>query len=147
MYYRKFGQDFRIVHFYHAFVDLAPAFSDSGNIEQHRAVLPKRPLFYVVDEANGGKVHVGLSVVVHHELFGNVARLWRTPYRALQRHWFVFVDGPRELRRAKYVRNKEVVVKAPDTMRTGGLQVVCGDEFSYKDEISALGVSSRLPHD
>lgn len=54
----ELGQDFRIVHFDHAFVYLTPAVPDTRDVKKHGAVLPKRSLFNIVDEANGREIHI-----------------------------------------------------------------------------------------
>lgn len=41
-------------------------------------MLPERTLLHVVDEANGGKVHVYLTLILYHGGFGNVAGLGST---------------------------------------------------------------------
>jgi hypothetical protein len=43
-------------------VDLSPPCFDTGDVEQDGAVLPKRTLLDVVDEANGAEVHVVLPL-------------------------------------------------------------------------------------
>lgn len=64
---RKLGQHLGIVHFNHSLVNLAPAIFDARYVKQHRAVLPERTFFNIVDETNGGKVHVCLAVVLDNQ--------------------------------------------------------------------------------
>lgn len=54
----ELGQDFCVVHFYHAFVNFAPAGADAGDVVQHGRMLPERSFFYIVDEADRVEVHV-----------------------------------------------------------------------------------------
>ena len=43
-------------------------------------MLPERTLLHVIDEANGGKVHVNLALILNHGSFGNIAGLGSTFY-------------------------------------------------------------------
>ncbi len=68
----ELGQDFGVVHFQHAFVDLAPAGADAGDVVEHGGVLPEGALFDVVDEADGAKVHVVVPLARDGGGFGDV---------------------------------------------------------------------------
>jgi hypothetical protein len=120
----ELGQNFGVEHLDHALVNLAPTISNTRDIKENGTVLPKWALLNVVDEANGRKVHIDLSLVLHDSGFGNVTRLRRTFGRPLQRHWFVIVYGSCELRRAEYVGHEGVVVEAPDAVGTSGFESV-----------------------
>ena len=58
-------QNLRGIHLQHALINLSPAVLDTGNIVQHWRVLPERAALDVVDELDGGEVHV------HVFVFGN----------------------------------------------------------------------------
>lgn len=133
---RKLGQDLGIVHFNHTLVNLAPTIFDPGNVKQHRAVLPERTLFYIVDEANGRKVHVCLAVILDNQWFGNVTGLGCASHGTLEGHGVVLVNGPSELRRTKYVRHKGVIIQTPDAMGACRLERICIDELPDKRKIS-----------
>ena len=68
----EFGQDFCVVHFDHAFVDFAPAGADAGDVVEHGRMLPERPFFDIVDEADGAKVHVLVPLPFDCGKFGHV---------------------------------------------------------------------------
>lgn len=72
---REFSEDFRSVHLQHALVDLAPAVLDAADIVEHGRVFPERSAFDVVDELDGGEVHVAVLVVGDDALLGHCA--WR----------------------------------------------------------------------
>lgn len=69
----ELGEDFGVEHLDHALVDLAPAVADAGDVEEDRAVFPEGPRLDVVDEADGGEVHVCEALVFHDDRFGHVA--------------------------------------------------------------------------
>lgn len=69
----KLGQDFGVEHFDHALVDLAPSVTDAGDVEQDGTVLPEGALLHIVDEADGGEVHVCLALSFDDGGFGDVA--------------------------------------------------------------------------
>lgn len=69
----ELGQDLGVEHLDHAFVDLAPAVADAGDVEENGAVFPEGAFFDVVDEADGGEVHVCLALVFDDEGLGYVA--------------------------------------------------------------------------
>ena len=71
----ELGQDFRVVHFQHAFVDFGPAGADAGDVVQHRRVLPEGSLFHIVDETDGAEVHVFVALTVHGGEIGYVGRV------------------------------------------------------------------------
>ena len=68
----EFGQYFCVVHFDHAFVNFAPARADAGDVVEHGGMLPKRPLFDIVDEADGAEVHVLVPVLFDGGDFGDI---------------------------------------------------------------------------
>ena len=72
---RKLRQHLGVEHLDHALVDLAPAVADARNVEQDGTVLPERTLLDIVDEADGGKVHVELALVLDHGGLGDIAGL------------------------------------------------------------------------
>lgn len=79
----ELGEDFDIVHFNHALVDLGPAGLDARDVEEDGAVFPKRPGFDVVDEANGAEIHVAFPFALHGCGVGNVGGGGRAGERAL----------------------------------------------------------------
>lgn len=91
----KLGEHFSVEHLEHALVDLAPTVADPRDVEEDRRVLPERTLLDVVDEANGGEVHVGLAVVV--DVLGDVCGARSTADGAFQGCWLVGVDWTGEL--------------------------------------------------
>lgn len=99
-------------------------------------MLPERSLLDVVDETDGRKVHVDLTLVLYHGGLGDIAGLRGAFDRALGGHGLRVVYGPRELRRAKDVGHEGVVVKAPDAMRTGGFECICQDELPHHLQVS-----------
>ena len=68
----EFRQYFCVVHFDHAFVDFAPARADTGDVVEHGGMFPKRPLFDIVDEADGTEVHVLVPAPFDGGDFGDV---------------------------------------------------------------------------
>lgn len=133
----ELGENLCIEHLDHALVDLAPAVANARNVKENRAVLPEGACFDVVDEANGGKIHVGLALVFDNCGLGYVAGLGGAFDRALERHGVGVVDGTGELCGAKDVGNKRVVVETPDAVRAGWLESICQDEPSHNPQISA----------
>lgn len=113
---REFGQDLGVEHLDHTLVDLAPAVFDARHVIEDRAVFPKGALLDVVDEPDGGEVHVSLSEPLHCFRLEDVARLWGPLDGAFERHGLVLGDRAGELRGAEDVRHEGVVVKTPDTM-------------------------------
>ena len=65
---RKLAQDFCGIHLQHAFVDLCPAVFYAGYVVEDGRVLPERAFFDIVDELDGGEVHV-LRAVDAYEFF------------------------------------------------------------------------------
>ena len=72
LYDGELGQYFCVVHFDHAFVDFAPARADAGDVVEHGGMFPKRPLFDIVDEADGAEVHVLVPAPFDGGDFGDV---------------------------------------------------------------------------
>jgi hypothetical protein len=58
----ELAQNFCIIHFQHALVDLSPAVFDAGDVEQNGGVFPERTLLHVEDELYGAEVHVARLV-------------------------------------------------------------------------------------
>ena len=100
-------------------------------------MLPEGTLLDVVDEGNGRKVNPRASVRISHLSLGGVAGPWRARYRALQR-CRLRLRGERtcELCRAKNVREKGMVIEAPDAVRSCGLKVICEDKAANNLEVS-----------
>ena len=61
-------------------------------------MLPEGTFLYIVDEADGGKVHVGLALILDDICLGNVAGFRGASHRSLRWHWLVLIDGPCKLR-------------------------------------------------
>lgn len=120
----ELGQHLRVEHLYHALVDLAPSIAYTRYVEENRAMFPERSFFDVIDEAYGGEIHVGRAVVVDLFCIGNVAWFGGAANRALEGRGFGVVDGPRELRRAKNVGHKCMVVETPDAMRSCWFEII-----------------------
>lgn len=78
-----------VEHLDHALVDLAPAVLDAGDVKQDGAVFPKGTLLDVVDEADGGEVHVFGAVALDGSGFGDVAGLGGVRDGALEGCGFV----------------------------------------------------------
>jgi len=137
LYYWELGEHFGIEHLYHAFVDLAPPVPDARDVEEDGTVFPEGALLDVVDEGNGRKVNPRASVRISHLSLGGVAGPWRARCRALQR-CRLRLRGERacELCRAKNVREEGMVIKAPDTVRSCRLKVVCEDKAANNLEVS-----------
>lgn len=68
----ELGQDFGVVHFDHALVNLGPAGADAGDVVEHGGVLPEGAPFDIVDEADGAEVHVLAPVPLDGGGFGYV---------------------------------------------------------------------------
>lgn len=135
---REFGKHLGIVHFYHALVDLAPAVFDAGDVKQDGRMLPKGAPFHIIDEANGGKIHVGLTLILDSGRFCHIGRFGRASDRPVKRHGFrLGGDGPSELGRAQDVRNKGVVVEAPYAVGASGFQCICEDEIADDFQVTA----------
>lgn len=72
----KLGQDLCVVHLDHPLVDLSPAIFDPRDVEQHWAVLPKGPLFDIIDECNCREIHVGGLLLLNEIGFGDGRGVW-----------------------------------------------------------------------
>lgn len=107
---REFGQDLGVEHLDHALVDLAPAVLDPRHVVEDRAVLPEGALLDVVDEPDGGEVHVGLTEPLHGLGLEDVARFRRPLDGAFERHSLLLSDGAGVLCGTKDVRHEGVVV-------------------------------------
>lgn len=73
-------------------------------------MLPEGTLLDVVDEADGGEVHVVFPVQIDSGSFGDICRLGRSRNRAFERHGFVFIDRSGELGGTEDVGHEEMVV-------------------------------------
>lgn len=132
----ELGKDLSIEHLDHALVDLAPAVFDTRHVVEDRAVFPKWTLLNVVDESNGGKVHVGLSQPLHGLGLEDISRFRGALDGAFEGHGIVFGNRAGELCGAEDVRQEEVVVETPDTVRASWLEGVREDETADYIEIS-----------
>lgn len=95
----ELAQHLGVEHLDHALVDLAPAVLDARHVEQDGAVFPEGALLDVVDEADGGEVHVFGAVALHGRGLGDVPRLGRVGDGTLEGRGFVWRrDGARVLR-------------------------------------------------
>ncbi|KZL64340.1 hypothetical protein CI238_03832, partial [Colletotrichum incanum] len=129
-------EDFCVEHFEHALVNLPPAVLDARYVKEDGAVLPKRALFHVVDEADGGEVHVLGALGLDDGGLDDVARLGRAADGALGGHGVgVRGDGGRQLGGAEDVGEEGVVVEAPDAVGAGGLEGVGQDEAADDAEV------------
>lgn len=116
-------------------------------------MLPERPGFDVVDEADGRKIHVPLSFLVHDLGLDYLGGLRRSQDRPLKGRRVVLRDGASELGRAVDIRLERMIVQTPDAVRAGGLEGVRRDEATNDAEIGLedaqddlpLDVASRLP--
>ncbi len=99
-------------------------------------MLPEWTRFNVVDESNGGKIHVCLAVILDNQGFGNIASLGRASNGTFKRHGVIVVNRPGQLCRTKYVWHKGVVVQTPHAVGACGLQCICSDELSNKRQVS-----------
>lgn len=106
----ELGQDFGVVHFQHALVDLAPAGADAGDVVEHRRVLPKGAPFHVVDEADGAEVHVLVPLPVDGGEFGYVGGVGRVGAGTFDGGRVVGGDGGAVLGAAEDVGDEGVVV-------------------------------------
>ena len=96
--YWKLRKDFGIEHFHHALIDLAPTVPDARNVEQHRRMFPEWTLFDIIDEANRGKIHVCLALVLDNVRFCNISGFRSAFDRSLEGHGLhVGGDGTCEL--------------------------------------------------
>lgn len=120
----ELGQDLSVEHLDHALVNLSPAVPDARDVEQDGRVLPERALLDVVDEADGGEVHVGLTVVVYDLRLGDVGWSRGAAHGALDGGRVQGVDGAGELCGAENVGDEGVVVETPNTMGASGFKVV-----------------------
>lgn len=107
---RELGKDLGVEHLDHALVDLAPAVLDPRHVVEDRAVLPEGALLDVVDEPDGGEVHVGLPEPLHGLGLEDVARLGGPLHGAFEGHGLVLGDGAGVLGGTKDVRHEGVVV-------------------------------------
>lgn len=98
-------------------------------------MFPEWALLYIVDEANGREVHVVLAMSFDFRRLGHVCRRRRTGNRAFDGSLVCIGYGRRILSGSKYVRNEGVIVETPYSVRTGWLESVCLDYFSYELEI------------
>lgn len=106
----ELGQHFCVVHFEHSFVDLAPAGADAGDVVEHGGMLPERSLFDVMDEADGAKIHVLVSVLFDGGVFGDVGWVGGVGTGAFEGCWGAVGDGGTVLRAAEDVGDEGVVV-------------------------------------
>lgn len=103
-------QDFSVVHFQHALVDLAPAGANAGDVVEHRRVLPEGTPFHVVDEADGAEVHVLVPLPVDGGEFGHVRGVGRVGAGSFDGGLVVGGDGGAVLGAAEDVGDEGVVV-------------------------------------
>lgn len=124
----ELGQDLGVEHLDHALVDLAPAVLDARHVIEDGTVFPEGPFLDVVDEADGGEIHVRLPEPLYCFRFEDIAR-FRSPLDgALEGHGLILGNRAGELCRPKDIWHKRVVVESPDTVRTCWLEIVCEDE-------------------
>lgn len=131
----KLREYFGVEHFDHAFIDLAPPIANTRYVEEDGTMLPEGTFLDVVDEPNGGEVHICLTIVVDNSGLGDVARLWSAANGPFQRHGLTLVDGSGELGRAKDVRDEGVVIKAPNAMGASWLKGVSEDELANNSKV------------
>jgi len=108
---RKFAKHLSLVHLEHPGVDFIPCF-DTRNVVQHGGMPPERRRLDRVDELYAGEVHVVLRVFVDD-------------VRVMDR-FRPNVLVTRQLSRAEKERKEMIVVKSPNTMRSGRFQPVRG---------------------
>ena len=118
-------------------MNFSPALWDTGNVIQGRAVFPERTGFHGIDESNRRKVQVLTTKKLHCWQLNDVTRKRSVSQGALRRHSCAGCHGRYQLSRAQNVRNEEVIVEAPDAVRTCGLQLVGQDDVAYELEVTA----------
>lgn len=107
---RELGQNLGVEHLDHALVDLAPAVLDPRHVVEDGAVLPEGALLHVVDEPDGGEVHVGLPEPLHGFRLEDVAWLRRPLDGAFEGHCLLLGYRAGVLCGTKDVRHECVVV-------------------------------------
>ena len=107
---RELAQHLRIIHLNHALIHLSPSTFDPGDIEKNRTMLPEWPGLDIVDEADGGEVHVASAFEVDCGFASDVGGARGTREGTFGWHGFAVMDRGRVLGGTEDVGEEEVVV-------------------------------------
>lgn len=131
----EFGEDFGVIHLHHAFIDFTPSSCHAGDVVKHRGMFPKRPLFHIVDEADGAEVQVFVAFTGYGCGFCDVCWIWRTGEGTFDRGLGCGGDGGTVLGAAKDVGDEGVVIETPDAVGACGLEGVGFYEAADEEEV------------
>lgn len=101
-------------------------------------MLPERPLLDVVNESNSAEVHIPLTLALDNVCLGNVGWIrgvWHGPFGGNLRGRGY---GWRELCRSKNVREKRMVIQAPNAVGPRGLERIGQYQASNQLQIAMI---------